>query len=152
MTSTTDGGPCQNPSFLTKTGDFAMTLTTDAHRYTPMASTGFTCFLCCLRTAKNARSRVPLLCSGVCWFFDFVEKPTNPTRMGNVREPGSRTFPQVSPVEVLGACFGETARHSASSDRASSVHIAAHSPLFRVSATSTARDSPALGGVGSVSV
>jgi hypothetical protein len=41
-------------------------------------STGFTCFVCCLRTAKNAWSRVPRFCSGVCWFFDFVEKTNKP--------------------------------------------------------------------------
>ncbi len=66
-----------------------------------LSSTGVTCFVCCLRTAKNARSCVPQLYRGVCCFFDFVEKTTNPTRMGSVREPGSLTHPQVTPIEPL---------------------------------------------------
>ena len=65
-------------------------------------STGVTCFVCCLRTAKNARCCVPQLYRGVCCFFDFVEKTTNPTRMGSVREPGSLTHPQVTPIETSG--------------------------------------------------
>jgi hypothetical protein len=36
----------------------------------------------CLHMAKNARSHMPQLCSGVCCFLDFVEKTTHPTRMG----------------------------------------------------------------------
>jgi hypothetical protein len=32
-------------------------------------------------------------------FFDEVEKNKNPTRMGSVREPGSLTLPQVTPIE-----------------------------------------------------
>ncbi len=43
-------------------------------------STGFTCFVCCLRTAKNARKHVSQLCRGVC-----------------LREPGSFTHPRVPP-------------------------------------------------------
>jgi hypothetical protein len=37
-------------------------------------NTGVTCIVGCLHTAKNARSRVPQLCSGVYYFFDEVEK------------------------------------------------------------------------------
>ncbi len=35
--------------------------------------------VCCLRTAKNTRSRVPAHSGGVSQFFDFVEKLRNPT-------------------------------------------------------------------------
>jgi hypothetical protein len=66
-------------------------------------STGVTYFVCCLRTAKNARCRLPQLYSGVYCFFDEVEKTINPTRMGIVREPGSLTHPQVTPIEGFGA-------------------------------------------------
>jgi len=62
-------------------------------------STGFTCFVCCVRTAKNARCCVPQLYSGVYCFFDFVEKTIHPTRMGSVRESGSLTHPLVTPIE-----------------------------------------------------
>jgi hypothetical protein len=64
-------------------------------------STGVTCFVCCLRTAKNARCCVPQLYRRVYCFFDEVEKTIYPTRMGSVREPGSLTHPQVSPVEIV---------------------------------------------------
>jgi hypothetical protein len=43
---------------------------------------------------------VPQLWSGVYGFFDEVEKTIHPTRIGSVREPGSLTLPQVTPVEV----------------------------------------------------
>jgi hypothetical protein len=67
-----------------------------------VGSCGLTRFhLFCVLVAhgKNARSRVPQLYGGVCWFFDEVEKPTNPTRMGSMREPGSLTLPQGTPAE-----------------------------------------------------
>jgi hypothetical protein len=62
-------------------------------------STGVTCGGLCLRTAKNTRKSVPQLCSGVYGVFDFVENTIHPTRMGSVREPGSLTHPQVTPIE-----------------------------------------------------
>jgi hypothetical protein len=64
-------------------------------------STGFTCVLCCLRTAKNARCCVPQLYRGVWCFFGEVEKTPDPTRIGNVREPGSLTHPQVTPMTLM---------------------------------------------------
>jgi hypothetical protein len=36
------------------------------------------------------------------FFFPHPQKnPTNPTLKGSVREPGSRTLPQVNPIEIL---------------------------------------------------
>jgi hypothetical protein len=65
-------------------------------------STGVTCGRLCLRTAKNARKRVPAHSGGVYGFFDEVEKTIHPTPKGSVGEPGSRTLPQVNPIEGHG--------------------------------------------------
>ena len=62
-------------------------------------STGVTCGGLCLRTAKHARKSVPAHSGGVFAFFDFVEKRKHPTPKGSVREPGSLTHPQVTPIE-----------------------------------------------------
>ncbi len=54
----------------------------------------------CLRKAKNARKSVPAHSGGVFAFFDFVEKRKHPTPKGSVREPGSLTHPQVTPIDL----------------------------------------------------
>jgi hypothetical protein len=64
-----------------------------------ISSTGVTCGMLCLRKAKNVRKSVPTHSGGVCSFFDEVEKTTNPTPKGSVREPGSHTHPRVNPIE-----------------------------------------------------
>jgi hypothetical protein len=46
---------------------------------------------CHLRVCEGIRFAHAPLSGGDCWFFDDVEKPTIPTRMGRVREPGSLT-------------------------------------------------------------
>ena len=43
---------------------------------------------------------------GVCWFFDEVEKPTNPTAKGCMREPGSLIHLHVTPAEGAKAQSG----------------------------------------------
>jgi hypothetical protein len=62
-------------------------------------SAGVTCCTHRVRRGTPARCRVPKLCSGVSCCFDFVETTRHPTRMGSMREPGSRTHPQVTPTE-----------------------------------------------------
>ena len=62
-------------------------------------STGVTCGGLCLRKAKHARKSVPAHSGGVFAFFDEVEKRKHPTPKGSVREPGSLTHPQMTPIE-----------------------------------------------------
>jgi hypothetical protein len=45
-------------------------------------STGVTCDEHCLRKAKNTRSRVPGLWSGVCRFLKEIEKKKKPPKKG----------------------------------------------------------------------
>ena len=52
-----------------------------------------------LQTGKTCtQGRASIFWWVFCGFFDETEKPTNPTPKGSVREPGSRTLPQVPPL------------------------------------------------------
>jgi hypothetical protein len=79
-------------------GSLTLPPVTPIEGFTPSA--GFTPLQVSLANGQNMHAGAcqPILV-GFMVFFDEVEKTINPTPKGSVREPGSLTLPQVTPIE-----------------------------------------------------